>query len=498
MKLTKSEIKDTYSKIKIRAFTSYENHDYEKTIFLIRQAASIASLYNWKYVDDELETLLKEISLKIFSEKIIFEKKKNRIVFYDFQALDNSCLTQQYLRALMSWNAEILYIPERNMEFKSIDILEELSNYSNVTILKIDNSSPLIEKLKYIQNKIIEFKPDKIFLQLAPNSVEAVVLFNSFPNIEKYYIDLNDHTFWLGTSCTDYVIEFRNRGYTVAKEKRGFKDNQIFLLPYYPIVKENIFLGLPSSIKSDNIILFSGGNYYKVIGQDNTYFKIAKQILDENPTLVFLYAGMGIDTEISDFIVKNNFQDRFFLLGFRKDINELFENIDIYMNTYPFSGGLMCQYAALKGKPIIAFNTSNRESDFAETVVCDSADLRITFTNKDELFKETKRLVNDIIYRKSKGNELKKCIITPLEFNNELFRIITDNQNIRLARTINIDYDSVFERYFQMINKKPHSYIIILWRIYGMKSVFMYFPKLLYMYLGVLIKPKLIINRYKK
>lgn len=56
---------------------------------------------------------------------------------------------------------------------------------------------------------------------MAPWAMEAITAFHAFPNVRKYLINLTDHAFWLGTSCTDYLVEFRNYGINVSRSKRG-------------------------------------------------------------------------------------------------------------------------------------------------------------------------------------------------------------------------------------------------------------------------------------
>lgn len=82
-----------------------------------------------------------------------------------------------------------------------------------------------------------------------------------------------------------------------------------------------------------------------------------------------------------EFIRNNGFQRRVFLLGSRRDIHAVFRACDIYMGTYPIGGGLMSQYAAVNGKPILAYASEECPSAFVETVVCHKTRLKITHTD---------------------------------------------------------------------------------------------------------------------
>ena len=61
--------------------------------------------------------------------------------------------------------------------------------------------------------------------------------------------------------------------------------------------------------------------------------------------------------------------ERVYTSKYRKDISQLFRNCDIYYGTYPLSGGLMCQYAAAFGKPILAYAKKRVELDEVDGIV---------------------------------------------------------------------------------------------------------------------------------
>lgn len=499
--ITKLSLKDViavYKKIKKAAVLAYEQANYNQCIKHVETAAKVAGSFNWIYTDDDLENILHAISGKIISNHDSVGVIKGRYVLYDFQALDNSCLTQQYLRALVSFNAEILYIPEKLSKNRAQSIINELSSYPKARIFEVNDSLSIVEKIKTIYNEIIAFKPEKIFMQLAPSSAMAVVLFNAFPNITKYFIDLTDHVFYLGESCADYFIEFRNRGCTVAIEKRQISYDRIFLLPYYPIISESAFFGFPSTITTEKVVVFSGGSFYKVYGEDGMYFKILKRLIKENPNVIVLFAGMGVKTKFNKFIERNKLQEKVLLLDFRKDINEVFRHCDIYLNTYPFSGGLMCQYAAVNGKPILAYNTENRESDFVETIICDNTDIKITHTSLDDLFEEAKRLIDDQRYRQNKGNELKDNLQSPEKFNKDLLTLISSNRNLYLHKKVEVDYTGIIDRCLYLQNNDSYFFKSLIIKVFRLKTI-VQFPKVLILTLPLLLNPRIILDKlYQK
>lgn len=497
MKLNKSDIIKAYELTKHLATKAYLKNNYNKSLEHISTAARIASSFNWIYTDDELENLLQALSSSIIPTTNYPISPNGRYVFYDFQAFDNCCLTQQYLRALISYNVEILYIPERLIKSRSKAIINELLTYPKARILEIDDKMTSVERIRAIYNEINAFRPEKIFMQIEPSSAVAVTIFNAFPNVPKYFIDLADHLFYLGRSCANYFIEYRNRGCSVSINKRNLLPEQILLLPYYPVIDKYDFLGFPSCVTSDKVVIFSGGNYYKIGGKDATYFKILKRLLSENPSLIILYAGIGIDTQFEEFIRINNLGTRIKLLGFRKDINEVIKHCDIYLNTYPFSGGLMCQYAASNCKPILAYNTQNRESDFVETIICDNSSIKITQTNLEDFHQEANKLINNKKYRYLVGKSIHDCIIKPEEFNNSLHNLISNNTNSKAFKMIDICYDEFFDRYLYLQNNGSYSFKFQIIRNFKIKSIIL-FPKIVFSSLPLLLHPNLIIKKLRE
>ena len=276
MEFSIQEIQNVFYKIKSLAEKAFENKNYELCLKYIEIAADVAYSFNWKYTDEDLENLLVAISDSIITEKSVFIPIQGRIVFYDVFALDNRGLTQQYLRALISWDVELLFIFEGNDLSNSEQILSEIQSYSKAELFVVDKNLTKIEKIKCIYNKIIDFKPDKAFLHLYPSSVVAVSVFNALKEVTRYQINLTDHAFWLGSKCIDYSLEFRDYGCTVSYEKRNLARNKLLIQPYYPIMDCKPFIGFSSDIPENAIKIFTGGSYYKLYGKGGFFFKLLK------------------------------------------------------------------------------------------------------------------------------------------------------------------------------------------------------------------------------
>jgi len=446
---TYKDITKYYAKIKKLAIQSYSKGNYEKTLNRIEFAAKFVYNFNFIYADQELEDLLTNISSKIIRQETKIEFiDNNRFVFYDAFVLGNRVLTRQYVRALISNNCEFLFVFEDYKPSEGKNILEELNAYNKCEVFLVDQTLSKTEQIKSIYHKICEYRPQKALLQLLPWSVVATCVFNALPTVKRYQINLTDHAFWLGVNCIDYNIEFRQYGATVSVEKRNIPKERLILLRYYPIMDDvEPFKGFPELCKN-KVVIFSGSAYYKIYGEQKKYFEIVKTVLDDNPSAILLFAGGGDDKPIKQFIRTNNLQERFILLGYRKDINAVFANCDIYLGTYPMGGGLMEKYAAINAKPKLEISN---------------------YTSLDDFYAEAKKLINNKEYREEAGNLLKKEFLPTVHNFNTNFKtaILNHNTTPNFEFTpIYIDYKNFTDLYLEVDNKFLHHVQYITMRMF--------------------------------
>ena len=120
-------------------------------------------------------------------------------------------------------------------------------------------------------------------------------------NVIRYQINLTDHAFWLGADSIDKCIEFRDYGATISKKYRRIPIESIVKIPFYPIVNIDMkFQGFPFKKKDYQKVFFSGGALYKTFGDDNRFYRIVSNILNQYNDLIFWYAGSGDDSELKN------------------------------------------------------------------------------------------------------------------------------------------------------------------------------------------------------
>lgn len=414
MTLTYDYIWNLFHQFKSRAEKSFDRKHYDGCLRFLKVAAHTAYTFYLGFTDAKIESLLQKLSA-ILQQKDC-SVNPQRCVFFDTFSQDSQGLTMQYVDAIIAAGWEMLYITEFGLnDPRSVCLKKTLADYDKAKVVTIPSSKKGLSKAQAIYDTIIEYAPDKLFMHIHPNAVEAVTAFYALPKeITKYQINLTDHAYWVGAGCMDYIFEFREYGASLSVSKRGFDKSQILLLPYYPMMKQTSFCGFPQESEG-KVIIFSGASYYKIIDDNDTFFRLNKAILDANPKAVTLFAGGGDRCLIDGLIVKHGLQGRFIPIGQRNDIFECYKHADIYLNSFPLFGGLMAQMAAHAGLPILSF--ARRDSGIIEEVVCQKKKESITVYNIDDLVTEATLLIKYVDYRKERGQAMKSCVISVEEFN---------------------------------------------------------------------------------
>jgi len=461
MKVSKKHIKYDFERFKETAQKAFLNNDIKTCLNLIELSSQIAYHLNFCYHDSDLEDLLSKISKRI-NNCVAGNTKENRFVFYDYFGWDNKGLTQQYVNALISWNYEFMFVFENTpKENSSKHLLKELENYDKATILYVDNKLSTIEKIQFISNKINEYQPQKAFLHLAPWSVTGVCVWNILQHIERYLINLTDHAFWLGTECIDYCIEFRDYGYNISKKLRNIPEQKLLIQPYYPVINNVDFQGFP--VETENkIVIVSAGVYYKVFSEDDKFFIMLSKITSQFPEVIIFFAGDGDRKLFKLLLAKYKIEDKVILLGNRSDIAQVISNSDIYLGTYPFGGGLLTQYAAILGVPVIAYNEIGNDFNRLEDLLL-IKNIKLCYYSISDLLDELEKLINNKDYRKKQSDKIKTGIIQPDEFNKSLKSLITSNTNINKVEDIPINVDDIHNLYLSSENKYLKQYFPMIY-----------------------------------
>ena len=470
MQASKRDIVKGLNAIKAKAKKCFRAGDTQITIDLVDAYFSIAGQFNFNYVDNEIEALLKRISESVILQSNNYEPNREKWILYD-DFCTTYVLGLQWLDALAATGKRILYITSRDIysESRHKNILDRVSAYSNVETLIIPQGGS-IERAQSLYDGIVRFGASKIILhKYATASVMDLVLPILPSGMEKYVINLSDQTFWFGARFIDYCLEFRKFGASVSMQRRGLTKEQLLMVPFYPADDQNPFTGFPAECTRDKVVIFSGGDYYKTLDEERTYWRLVKELLDRYPQVVFLFATKNIpegDSEIKHFIADNHFEGRFIYIQFRPDIYQVFAHCDIYMGTCPTSGSLMSQLAAVNSKPILQFYKPGTSDDETEQALCINEKFLISYNDEEAFFNEADKLIHDAEYRRIKGRRLQSAMMHREQFNRLVLMTLSSNKTQFPIEEYDINYRELDNRWYYLekagyIHTIPYLYSLL-------------------------------------
>ena len=475
-KLKISEVKAVYAELKKAAIAYYEKGQYVDSWLAVRDAVDVIQQFSWEYCDDELEQLLQQLSAQWLPDYAKeYKGNDNRVVVVD-DWCTSYVLVLQYIDALVAAGKEILYITSKDIEASSYkNIIPTIKDYPKLTYCILPAGKQTIVKWsREVYAKILDFAPAKIVAHIGCVSAFLPALYRMPKELLVYRSNLDDQVFWLGKGAIDYCLEFRPFGVAVSQDRRGLKEEQQLYVPFYPIKDGNPFEGFPE-LPENAVTIFSGGDFYKTLDPDYTYWNLAKQVLQDNPQAVMLYAiknRMGKTGEFLDaFVRDNHLEKQFIYIGFRSDISEVFAHADIFMGTCPVCGSLTSQLAAINHKPILQYYLPNTYDDETEQAVCYNAPgLQISFSDQDAFVAEAGHLINDTDYRKQKGEEMYAATLKPEQFNKVFIDAITTNYAPCPRKYV--DYAEAFTRWWwleEMGFKDNLSYMYNMLKMRGLQ-----------------------------
>lgn len=479
-KFSKEECISIYERFVSHATISVNRGKTDYAYNDVKAAARWAYHFNWIYNDVRLDNIIRRIG-RLWSKP--FELKldgKKRYLLIDTHGVDNRGLTQQYMRALMAMEAEFLFVSVEPNVAEQRDIRSELAAYPRASTLFLDNKKMMPrQRLEIIVDVVKQYQPQVAIGHIFPWDPIPFMLFDLARGMKIYNINFTDHAFWIGSSFIDYNIEFRAYGMTLSLEARHLQIKQIICLPYYPIKPiYEPFHGFPD-LPKDSIKIFTGGSFYKMMGDNDLFFKLCDSLLDLSPRVVLLVAGPGDDSQVRGKISTMRNSTRVYLIGDRRDVNEVVKHCDLYLNTYPLIGGLMSQYAAANSKPILTYGKEHK----VEGVVNHFSNNVKTFFSIEELLAYARRCIDDENFRIEEGKKNKIGVMDEEKFNSIFCEIFNDKYvDYFHWDKMSIDYDVISNLYLDVENNYSNTAFKILFSSLKIRALFMFPQYTLYFF----------------
>lgn len=429
---------DLYEKILIKI---KKKSDTNSQLVIWEKICKLKHLYNSTFVDINLEECISNyVNENIHALNI--SEFKDYVLFYDSTFSDSTVLSRQYLQALIDINKPFTYIGVlHSLASESKKIITMAKKCEKCRLVLISPDEKKNEIIHIIRSEIKISLPRNILLQMQVSDVCGVIGFSNISGTNRLFINHGDDQFWLGASFFDYYIHFSNSVAQIACEGRRIPREKNLILQYYPVIETNDFEGMPREIEDDDTIVFSGGRFSKIEDGKNTFMKIIKKVLEENKCVKFVFAGSGNSRKMRKFIKENGLENRWKIIKYRNDLYEFLRYVDLYLGTYPVKGGLMTQYAAYAGVPIIEMD------DFSgfksEELFLPSKQLKITYSNWNEYFGEINKLLNDCNYKSSISEMYAELLVNREIFRNGLENILSGNMIMYKSVEVEVNLDVI-------------------------------------------------------
>lgn len=429
--LSESLIRETYKKLKEKAARYLDKGNIQKGLLYTHLAANTNYAFWLSYFDEEIENLIKKAGETICKREYgCAEIIRGRCVMLDSLALYRGGLTVQYVKAILSAGWKFLYITGQEMQSPRHIELYNFLVQEGVQIQEVPKKLKGCKRLQFIYDSILNFSAERVYLHCITSEVFFTAVCYSLPlSIQKYFIDMADHSFRTGINSCDYSFEFRDLGCSIAAQYMHYPREKMLMLPFYPVIDNVDFKGIPTECEG-KVIILSGGIFWKIVDNEDTYFRLCQKLLLQNPNAIILYPGDGDPSYVTSKLKEYGIADRFLLLGWRNDINELFRQSDIFLNTYPHGGATMSQYAAHSRKPILSYRPIGYCVNPVENFVCHLNQTDVSSVGEDAFLEEAHRLINDSNYRKAKAERVYSCVMGSEMFNKYFKEMSKGHHNI--------------------------------------------------------------------
>lgn len=418
---------------------AYQNKNFEELLEALTCRAKLQYTYNQDYKDDFIDSMVIKTS-RLNRMTLNHKKDDKTVLFYDGFGLDVRGLAYIYLKALTELGYKVIYVTESICKASQPVTCGLLDNQVIYFKNKGEKESKKLDRLRDIFSKE-EFT--YAFFYTSPWDIVGNISFYELKDkCKRFLINLTDQAFWVGRNACDYVLDFRNYGASISYYERGINKDQLLLLPYYPIL-DNIseFKGFSFNLENKKLI-YSGGGLYKTLDSNNTYYMLVEEIINRHDDVIFYYTGSGESRFINELV--NKYPNKVYFEKERDDLLEVLKRADLYLNTYPISGALMLQYAAMAGCIPI---TLKREWDGdANGILLNEESLKETFTNKEDLLEEVDQLLNNPKHKADKVKLLRDSVISEKDFRENLSLILTNPKAIAIKEIKYVD-TKLFRKY---------------------------------------------------
>lgn len=298
--------------------------------------------------------------------------------------------------------------------FKLPESLKQAAESSggSVHALRAPASKPL-EQAQELRSICQE--ADVVVLHVFPYDITPVLaLAAGCDHVKTVYVNLSDHTFWIGASVAHWIVHLRRQSTAFLRNERGLDPDKSAILPI-PLVPKSTSMSREEAkralgYKPDTVLMLTIATPFKYNAPGHvSLLDLATPVLQQFPQAMLVAVGPKPEGAWQEASEKTG--GRVVALGTRWDTDLFYAAADIYLDSVPFSSMTSLLEAGSLGVPLVGY-TPNDELDLLGPGAPGLEDAMKLAVEPDSYSKLLGRLITDEEFRHDCGLRIKEKIIS--------------------------------------------------------------------------------------
>lgn len=319
--------------------------DYEKTLKWVSVAASVAwASHAGRFADERLEAIAlragRRLGLSSQTEpaqpdNMAVAARPRRVLHVAttvFETGGHTRLIENWIRHDETAVHSLVLLDQQDPVRG--ELADRIAGSGGETIV-LAPRIPLMDKARRLR-RIAQSGYDFVILHHHPDDVVPLVAFAVEDCPPVAIMNHADHVFWLGASVADAVIDFRDYGARLSRERRGAQRSLMLPLPLdtpAPGLNRDEARSRLGIADSEVMLLSIAAAYKYAPTKKYDFFRTMHRVLTDNPA-ARLYV-IGVDEE--DFrLLGAPHHERISLLGLVRDPSVHEAAADLYLESFPF------------------------------------------------------------------------------------------------------------------------------------------------------------------
>lgn len=344
--------------------------DMERTAYAVMKTADFAyrnhpGVYFSKRLEEILLRCAKKLSSKVtvvannLPQRDSNSKKRNvlHVLSQGYETGGHTRLIYQWCRKDNSSTHSVVSLLSENSPDWLIAVARENGGWY-CTLEQADLG--LCARAKILRDMAYSWA-DLVVLHTHPFDPIATISFGVDGGPPVLLLNHADHTFWLGVSVADMVVNLRPSGSRTTLQKRGTKRATSLPIPMsLPVIRDTKESAREKlGISNNSVVLLSVASPYKYTSSGECNFKeILCEIINTYPNTIALIVGPENTGEWKE--VSECTKNRIRVLGSQREL-ELYHNAaDIYLDSFCLGSITAMLEAGVKGIPAVYLESANK------------------------------------------------------------------------------------------------------------------------------------------